>query len=86
MRLHIFLLKNARGCPSHDKTTPIATFEAPVSSVNILEKSGRTSARVVVIFSFNVVKAKSTVVLHINLVERNKSVSGAANMGERGAG
>jgi hypothetical protein len=45
--------------------------------VKILEKSGRT---VVVIFSFNVVKAKSAAVLHVNLVEHNKSVSGAASV------
>ncbi|MCI42635.1 hypothetical protein A2U01_0063872 [Trifolium medium] len=68
------------GCPSCESTAPMATEEASVSTTKVLEKSGSTNTGVEVILFFNDVNAASAAVLHVNLLELNKSVSGAARV------
>lgn len=76
IQLHIFSLKNTKGCPSWDRTTLKAIAKASVSRMKILEKSRRAKIEVFVIFLLSVVKVIFADVLHENLVKHNRSVSG----------
>jgi len=56
----------------------MATAEASVSTTNSFDKSGSVNTGTVVIVVFNAVKAESASELHVKVVERSKSVRGAA--------
>lgn len=58
----------------------MATPDTSVSTIKFFIKSGKTKTDMSFIFFFNYVKAKSTYVLHVNLVEHNISVRGAARV------
>ncbi|KAK7310211.1 hypothetical protein RJT34_07571 [Clitoria ternatea] len=54
----------------------MAKADALVSTINVLEKSGRANIGVVVMCCFNCVNAFEASELQTNLVEQTKSVSG----------
>lgn len=57
----------------------MAIADASVSITKSLEKSGRVRTDTDVILLFNSVKAESAAALHVNVIERRKSVRGAAS-------